>query len=68
MSFKAHRLLSDLFLAYLAEPLQLPHEVQTRIQRGPDSLQRVVCDYLAGMTDRYAILEHKKLFDPEAQG
>jgi dGTPase len=68
MSFKAHRLLSDLFLAYVAEPLQLPHEVQARILRGPDPLQRVVCDYIAGMTDRYAILEHKKLFDPEAQG
>jgi dGTPase len=68
MSFKAHRLLSDLFLAYLAEPLQLPHEIQARVHRGPDSLQRVICDYLAGMTDRYAILEHKKLFDPEAQG
>ena len=68
MSFKAHRILSDLFLAYLAEPLQLPQEIQARIQRGPDSLQRVISDYLAGMTDRYAILEHKKLFDPEAQG
>jgi dGTPase len=68
MSFKAHRLLSDLFLAYEAEPLQLPHETQGRIGRGTDPLQRVICDYLAGMTDRYAILEHKKLFDPEAQG
>jgi dGTPase len=68
MSAKAHRLLSDLFLAYLNEPLQLPHEIQARIRRGPDSVQRVVCDYIAGMTDRYAILEHKKLFDPETQG
>jgi dGTPase len=68
MSAKAHRVLSDLFLAYLAEPLQLPHEVQARIRRGPDPLERVICDYIAGMTDRYAILEHKKLFDPEAQG
>jgi dGTPase len=68
MSAKAHRLLSDLFLAYLAEPLQLPHEIQARIRRGPDSVQRVICDYIAGMTDRYAILEHKKLFDPETQG
>jgi dGTPase len=67
MSFKAHRLLSDLFLAYVAEPLQLPHEIQARIRRGPDLLQRVLCDYIAGMTDRYAILEHKKLFDAEAQ-
>jgi dGTPase len=68
MSAKAHRLLGDLFLAYLAEPLQLPHEVQARIRRGPDPLQRVICDYIAGMTDRYAILEHKKLFDAETQG
>jgi dGTPase len=68
MSSKAHRVLSDLFLAYLSEPLQLPHEVQARIRRGHDPLQRVLCDYIAGMTDRYAILEHKKLFDPEAQG
>jgi len=67
MSAKAHRVLSDLFLAYVAEPLQLPHEVQGRIRRGPDPLERVICDYIAGMTDRYAILEHKKLFDPEAQ-
>jgi dGTPase len=68
MSAKAHRLLTDLFLAYLAEPLQLPHEVQARIRRSPDPLQRVICDYIAGMTDRYAILEHKKLFDAETQG
>jgi dGTPase len=68
MSFKAHRLLSDLFQAYLAEPLQLPYEIQARVRRGPDPLERVICDYIAGMTDRYAILEHKKLFDPEAQG
>jgi dGTPase len=68
MSTKAHRLLSDLFLAYLSEPLQLPHEIQARIRHGSDSAQRVTCDYIAGMTDRYAILEHKKLFDPETQG
>jgi dGTPase len=68
MSTKAHRVLSDLFLAYLSEPLQLPHEIQVRIRHDPDSAQRVTCDYIAGMTDRYAILEHKKLFDPETQG
>jgi dGTPase len=67
MATKAHRLLTELFRAYLEEPLQLPHEVQARIRRGPDSLQRVICDYVAGMTDRYAISEYKKLFDPEAR-
>ena len=66
MSGKAYRLLSELYRSYLAEPLQLPHEIQARIQRGPDSPERIICDYIAGMTDRYAILEHRKLFDPEA--
>ena len=65
MSGKANRLLSELYRSYLAEPLQLPHEIQARIRRGPDSSERIICDYIAGMTDRYAILEHRKLFDPE---
>ncbi|MGC8779285.1 MAG: deoxyguanosinetriphosphate triphosphohydrolase [Anaerolineae bacterium] len=67
MASKAHRLLTELFQAYLEEPLQLPYEVQARIQHGPDGRERVICDYLAGMTDRYAISEYKKLFDPEAR-
>jgi dGTPase len=67
MAGKAQRLLTELFRAYREEPLQLPLEIQARIRRGPDSLERVICDYLAGMTDRYAISEYKKLFDPEAR-
>jgi dGTPase len=67
MATKAQRLIKELFSAYLAEPLQLPYDIQARIRRGPDSTHRVICDYVAGMTDRYVILEHKKLFDPEAQ-
>src|SRR5450759_1079481 len=67
MSTKAHRLLKALFDAYVAEPLQLPYEVQARIERAHDTPKRVIADYLAGMTDRYAIEEYKKLFDPEAR-
>jgi dGTPase len=67
MAGKAQRLLTDLFHAYRQEPLQLPFDIQARIQHGPDSPERVICDYLAGMTDRYAISEYKKLFDPEAR-
>ena len=67
MAGKAQRLLTELFNAYLEEPLQLPYEIQARIRSGADSTERVICDYLAGMTDRYAISEHKKLFDPEAR-
>jgi dGTPase len=62
MGDKAGRLLRDLFQSYVAEPLQLPPRFQERIPS--DGLQRVVCDYIAGMTDRFAMDEHRKLFDP----
>jgi dGTPase len=65
MATKAERLLRDLFNAYVEQPLQLPFETQARIQDNPEGLHRVVCDYLAGMTDRYAIQEHRRLYDPE---
>ena len=62
MGDKAGRVLRDLFLSYVGEPLQLPPHYQERIPR--DGVQRVVCDYIAGMTDRFAVDEHRKLFDP----
>jgi dGTPase len=62
MGDKAGRILRDLFLSYVAEPLQLPPHYQERIPR--DGVHRVVCDYIAGMTDRFAVDEHRKLFDP----
>jgi dGTPase len=62
MQVKAERILSDLFQAYVAEPTMLPDHVQTSIEsRG---LERTVCDYIAGMTDRFALEEHARLFDP----
>ncbi|MCH5378136.1 MAG: S41 family peptidase, partial [Planctomycetes bacterium] len=65
MAAKAERLLQELFRAYVALPEQLPPEVQMKVTQRPEDLYRIVCDYLAGMTDRYAILEHKRLFDYE---
>ncbi|MBI3932266.1 MAG: deoxyguanosinetriphosphate triphosphohydrolase [Acidobacteria bacterium] len=62
MGDKAGRLLKDLFQSYVSEPLQLPPRFQERIPK--DGLERVVCDYIAGMTDRFAMDEHRKLFDP----
>jgi dGTPase len=62
MGDKAGRILRDLFHTYTAEPLQLPPRYQRRIEK--DGLHRVVCDYMAGMTDRFALDEHRKLFDP----
>jgi len=64
MAAKAHRLLTALFEAYVTEPRQLPLETQRKVAEDPEGLHRVVCDYIAGMTDRYALEEHRKLFDP----
>jgi dGTPase len=62
MGDKAGRILRDLFESYVGEPLQLPPQYQQRIEQ--DGVHRVVCDYIAGMTDRFAMDEHRKLFDP----
>jgi dGTPase len=62
MAVKAERIVGDLFNAYHGEPAMLPHHVQAWIDtRG---LERTICDYIAGMTDRFAVQEHQKLFDP----
>lgn len=62
MQVKAEKIISELYDAYLAEPSVLPSHVQSMADsRG---LERNICDYIAGMTDRYAIEEHNKLFNP----
>jgi dGTPase len=66
MAKKAGRFITDLFHAYMKEPAQLPDTTQARLEGGNGTLARVVCDYIAGMTDRYALLEYQKLFDPFA--
>ncbi len=62
MSIKAKRFIRELFCEYAARPQQLPSEVQVMIPK--EGVKRVVCDYIAGMTDRYALDEYKKLFNP----
>ncbi|MFN7211204.1 MAG: HD domain-containing protein, partial [Aggregatilineales bacterium] len=62
MSAKAQRFLSDLFKAFVADPRQMPPSAQARIEQ--DGVHRAVTDYLAGMTDRYALQEWQRLFDP----
>ncbi|MGQ9492957.1 MAG: deoxyguanosinetriphosphate triphosphohydrolase [Anaerolineae bacterium] len=66
MQVKAQHLIRRLFEAYLNEPRQLPLEVQARFAE--ERPERVVCDYIAGMTDRFAIQEYRKLFDPTVHG
>ncbi|MDE0632875.1 MAG: deoxyguanosinetriphosphate triphosphohydrolase [Caldilineaceae bacterium] len=65
MAAKADRTIRALFSAFVEEPAQLPPETQANISDSGTDLHRVVCDYIAGMTDRYAIAEHRRLFDPE---
>jgi len=64
MTAKAERVLRALFEAYTPAPAKLPDSVQARIGASDDPLQRIVCDYLAGMTDRFALEDHARLFDP----
>jgi dGTPase len=67
MSSKARRVVHDLFGLYLAEPECLPGEWRG-LAAGPGDPKtaRVAADYLAGMTDRYALDEHHRLFDTYA--
>ena len=65
MAVKAERVIADLFNAYYAEPAILPAGMQPAIEKR--GLERTICDYIAGMTDRFAIEEHRKLFDPSVK-
>jgi dGTPase len=62
MSRKAKRFISELFEAYTTEPAQLPPSVQEKIEKR--GLYRAVCDYIAGMTDRFALQEWERLYSP----
>jgi len=62
MQEKAKRYIKALFDVYLSEPRQLPEQFQKRI--GKDGKKRVICDYIAGMTDRFAQEEYARLFLP----
>jgi dGTPase len=62
MQIKAERFISELFQAYMKEPRMLPISTQMNLDDSP--LPRVIADYIAGMTDRYALEEWQKLFDP----
>lgn len=62
MSDKAARFIGQLFNVYLQKNELLPLSRQQLIKQ--DGIYRVICDYIAGMTDRFALNEYKKLFDP----
>ena len=62
MGDKAKRIITRLFQAYLENPDQLPPRFRAKIKQ--TNKMQVICDYIAGMTDRYTVQEYKKLFDP----
>ncbi len=60
---EAERVVDDLFRRFVAEPSAMPDEWQAGLAGGDEArLARRVADYIAGMTDRYALLEHRRLF------
>jgi dGTPase len=63
MAVKAERVLRELFTLYSTDQSLLPGNLKVHL--AGDVPERVICDYLAGMTDRYAIREYRKLFNPE---
>ena len=62
MTVKAERVVESLFKAFVEEPSILPDAYQKMIDN--KGLEKTVCYYIAGMTDRFAIDEYQKLFDP----
>jgi dGTPase len=69
MTNKAQRVVQSLFEAFMSAPELMPPEYQVAAAKGHAELgdagrARIVADYIAGMTDRYAVLEHERMFDP----
>ena len=63
MAVKAERILRELFSVYTGDQSLLPSGLRVHLEgRSPE---RLVCDYVAGMTDRYAMREYRRLFSPE---
>jgi dGTPase len=68
MTSKARRVVRDLFRLLVEEPECLPSEWRA-LAGAPKSQEtaQIVADYIAGMTDRYALDEHQRLFDVQAR-
>ncbi|KIT17321.1 deoxyguanosinetriphosphate triphosphohydrolase [Jannaschia aquimarina] len=64
MRERVARVVEDLFAALLEDPSDLPKQWRkdVALAEGRDALARIVCDYIAGMTDRFALQTHERLF------
>jgi dGTPase len=69
MTSKARRVVADLFAFFMAEPECLPTHWRRKTLLAVDANTQaaIIADYIAGMTDRYAMKEHRRLFDLTAQ-
>ena len=63
---KARNMLEGLFSYYMDHPEELSDEFRSMLESGRDPLERVVCDYISGMTDQYAIYKFEEYFVPKA--
>jgi dGTPase len=60
---RAKHVVGDLFHRYMAEPGELPPEHEAAVTgQGTDTAARAIADFIAGMTDRFALMEHERLF------
>ncbi len=64
MESKASKVIQELFNLYEATPEILPPNTREKIKNKLEPTRRVICDYIAGMTDRFAIEEFEKLTEP----
>jgi dGTPase len=60
----AHRIVSGLFAAYRGDPALLPDEWRLRLPEGEPAVSRHVADFIAGMTDRYAVSRYREVVGP----
>jgi dGTPase len=61
MAMKGRRIVRALFNAFVEEPRLLPPECR---REATEAQVQAICDYLAGMTDRYAVAEYRRIFEP----
>ena len=63
MSDRGRQVIAEIFQLYLHEPQRMPEEWrETVLGSDPATIPRLACDFIAGMTDRYALSEHERLF------
>ncbi len=67
MESKSSKVIQELFKLYESNPDILPHNTREKIKNKVEPIRRIICDYIAGMTDRYAIEEFEKLTEPSVR-